>query len=100
MTEEGYAWRKLSAAKWEDVWPERLSEFAERLAITSLAGKPTIQVEVFGITRGDADRLTKNFGGAAARQTREANVKASKGKPINVRGRLSIVASEAERSAV
>jgi ribosomal protein L11 methyltransferase len=100
MTRELYAWRCLSAAKWEDVWPERLSEFADRLAITSLSGKPTIRVEVFALTRADAERLTKNFGGTSAKQKQATPLAESKRKPINVRGRLSIIASEAERPSV
>jgi len=98
MTGDRYVWRKLSAAKWEDVWPERLSEFAEHLAITAFAGRPTIRIEVFGVSRADGERLTKAFGGTSAKQTRHVPLTVTKRKPINVRGRLSIILSEAERA--
>jgi ribosomal protein L11 methyltransferase len=100
MTGELYAWRRVSTARWEDVWPERLSEFSDRLAITSLAGKPRIRVEVFAISKGDANRLTKAFGGIAAKQRRDVPVGTKQRIPINVRGRLSIVSSDSERSTV
>jgi len=100
MTGDRYVWRKLSAAKWEDVWPERLSEFAECLAITTLAGRPTIRIEVFGVSRADGERLTKAFGGKLAEQARDVPLTVTKRKPINVRGRLSIISSEAERASL
>src|SRR5215207_50089 len=101
MSRERYVWRKLSSANSEDAWPDRLSEFAERLAITTPAGKPTIRVEVFDISRKDAERLKKAFGGQSAKHTR--NLPAAGGgrtKPINIRGCLSIISSESERSLV
>jgi len=100
MTAERYVWRKLSSARWEHVWPERLQEFADRLAITALAGKPTIRVEVFALTRADGERLAKTFGGTCAKQTRETQMNsANPRKPISIRGKLSIISSEVERSA-
>ena len=94
-----YVWRKLSAAKWEDVWPERLSEFADRLVITSLAGAKTIRLEVFALTKTDAARLRRAFGGSVAAQRHDwMKVTPVPRAPINVRGKLLVVASEAERS--
>src|SRR5688572_16613881 len=99
MSRERYAWRKLSSAKWEEEWPERLSEFAERLAITTIAGKPTIRVEVFDISRKDAERLTKEFGGTSAKHTHDSSAgQSERTKPINVRGRLSIISDESQRA--
>ena len=96
-----YAWRKLSAAKWEDVWLEQLRGFADRLAITAFAGKPTIRIEVFGISQVDAMQLARTFGGTAAKQKRELAIASQEPrKPINIRGKLSIISSEAERSQV
>jgi len=95
----GYAWRKLSAAKWEDVWWDRLSEFRDRLAIVALAGARSIRVEVYAITAAEAVRLVGNFGGQAraVKQTRRAAPPADR-PPIKVRGRLVVVATERERT--
>jgi ribosomal protein L11 methyltransferase len=101
MSTERFTWRKLSAAKWEDVWPERLSQFSDRLAITSLSTGKTIRVEIFDISKRDAEKLTKEFGGSVGKHRNDwltANAKPR--APINIRGRLSIVASEAEKAAV
>jgi ribosomal protein L11 methyltransferase len=96
-----YTWRKLSAAKWEDAWPERLSEFADRLAITTLPGKKTIRLEVFTLTKRDAERLRRAFGGSVAVQRQDwLNAPAAPRAPINVRGKLLVVSSAAERDGV
>src|SRR6476469_9823852 len=100
MSGQLYAWRRLSSASSEEAWPERLSEFADRLAITSLAGKSTLRVEVFGLTRADAQRLSRTFGGTSQKQKPLQSTGAAKRKPINIRGRLRIISSEAERSSV
>jgi ribosomal protein L11 methyltransferase len=94
-----YTWRKLSAAKWEDVWPERLSEFSERLAITSLVGKKTLRVEVFELSQRDADRLVKQFGGTATKQSRDWLTKPPKPRaPLKIRGKLQVVTSAKEKT--
>jgi ribosomal protein L11 methyltransferase len=99
VSDERFKWRKLSASKWEDVWPERLSAFADRLAITTLAGRKTIRLEIFAITKRDADRLVAEFGGSVTKQTRDwLMAPPSPRPPINIRGRLFIVASEADRT--
>ena len=96
-----HVWRKLSAAKWEDVWPERLSEFADRLAITSLPNAKTIRLEVFALGKKDAERLRRAFGGTVAAQRRDwMNAPVTPRAPIKVRGKLLVVASAAERDAV
>lgn len=93
-----YVWRKLSMAKWDDVWPERLAEFVDRLAITTLAGGRTSRLEIFALTKRDATRLLKEFGGIIAKQTRDWLKGPVKPRPpINVRGRLFIVTNKTER---
>ena len=69
-----YAWRKLSGAKWEDAWLERLSEFIDRLAITALAGRKTIRLEVFALTKAQAQRLEKGFGGQVSEMRKAHSV--------------------------
>jgi ribosomal protein L11 methyltransferase len=93
-----YAWRKLSAAKWEDVWWERLGAFRERLAISALAGARTIRVEVFALSKGEAARLVRAFGGQVRTMTRAQQLPAAAVRaPIKVRDRLAVVATAEEQ---
>ena len=93
-----YVWRKLSATKWEDVWPDRLSEVADRLAITALAGRKTIRLEAFQLTKKQAEKLRRAFGGEVARQVKIKVLPAPAPRaPIRVRGKLVVVATERER---
>lgn len=95
-----YTWRKLSPTKWDDVWPERLAEFIDRLAITTLVNGRTSRLEIFALTKRDADRLVKEFGGTVTKQTRDwLTAPAKPREPINVRGRLFIVTRDDERPA-
>jgi ribosomal protein L11 methyltransferase len=92
-----YTWRKLSASKWEDVWPERLSEFTDRLAITSLANRKTLRVEIFELNKSDADRLSAQFGGSVSKQSRDWLKPAGKPRPpLNIRGKLEVVTNASE----
>lgn len=92
-----YVWRKLSPAKWDDVWPERLAEFTDRLAITTLVGGRASRIEIFALTKRDADRLAKEFGGTVTKQKRDwLKTSAKPRAPINVRGRLFVVTRKDE----
>ncbi len=97
---ERFAWRKLSAAKWEDVWVDRLSEFRDRLAIVALAGSQSIRLEAYELTGAQADRLVKTFGGQqrAMKEQRALHSPAPR-PPIKVRDKLVVVATAAERKA-
>jgi len=90
-----YTWRKLGSAKWEDEWVERLREVNDRLAITSLAGAKTIRLEAFQLTKAQATRLKKAFGGTVAEQKKQRPVAEAVTAPIRVRDRLIVVGSEA-----
>jgi ribosomal protein L11 methyltransferase len=89
-----YTWRKLGGAKWEDAWVERLREFSDRLAITALAGAKTIRLEAFQLTKAQATRLKKNFGGVIAVQKQSRTPSEAVTAPIRVRDRLVVVGSE------
>src|SRR6185436_6064981 len=93
-----YSWRKLSSSKWEDVWMDRLAGFAERLAITALAGSASIRLEIFQLRRPEAQELKKRFGGQIIEQKRErALIETKPRPPIRVRDKLVIVSTAAER---
>ena len=93
-------WRKLSAAKWEDVWWDRLSEFSDRLASTALPGAKTIRLEVFALTQAQAERLRANFGGSVSVQKTPRAVSTAVRPPIRVRAKLVVVTSARERAAL
>lgn len=95
-----YTWKKLGSAKWEDAWVERLHEVHDRLAITALAGAKTIRLEAFQLTKAQAERLKKAFGGTAAVQKMPRAVSEAVTKPIRVREKLIIVGTERERAAL
>lgn len=95
-----YTWKKLGSAKWEDAWVERLHEVRDRLAITALAGAKTIRLEAFQLTKAQAERLKKNFGGTVAVQKMPRAVAEAVTKPIRVREKLIIVGTERERAAL
>ena len=93
-------WRKLASAKWEDAWVERLAGFADRLATTGLAGAKTIRLEIFQLTKTDAEKLRRMFGGTVALQKKWSPQIAAKPRPpIRVRGKFIVVSSERERAA-
>ena len=93
-----FVWRKLSAAKWEDVWWDRLSEVADRLAISSFAGAKTIRLEAFQLTKSQAEKLRRTFGGQVAAQRKSKALPPPPPRaPIRVRGRLVVVATGRER---
>jgi ribosomal protein L11 methyltransferase len=94
-----YTWRKLGGAKWEDAWVERLREVSDRLAITALAGSKTIRLEAFQLTKAQADRLKKAFGGSVAVQKIPRAVSVAVNAPIRVRNKLVVVGSERARAA-
>ncbi|MEA3210039.1 MAG: ribosomal protein methyltransferase [Chthoniobacter sp.] len=94
-----YVWRRLSPTKWEDVWWDRLSEVGDRLAITALAGARTIRLEAFQLTRAQAEKLRRAFGGQVAVQKKLKTLPAPAPRaPIRVRGKLVVVATEPERA--
>ena len=79
---------------------ERLASFADRLAITAFAGAKTVRLEVFQLTKAEAEKLRRAFGGVIAVQKNPRAILPKRRAPIVVRGKLAIVANEAERRAV
>jgi ribosomal protein L11 methyltransferase len=95
-----YTWKKLGSAKWEDAWVERLREVHDRLAITAFAGAKTIRMEAFQLTKTQAERLRKGFGGTVALQKKQRAVSEAVRAPIKVREKLIVAGSERERAGL
>ena len=97
-----FVWRKLAAAKWEDAWSERLAWLGQRVVMIALVGRVTVRIEAYQLTRGEADLLVREFGGAvrAARLLTARELAPKPRPPLRIRGRLLIVSTEKERSLV
>ncbi len=98
---ERYVWRKLSPAKWDDVWQERLSWLGERLVIIILSGMRTLRIEAYHLTKAEADMLTKEFAGEVkvAKPFTAKDLEFIPRPPLRIRGRLAVVGSEADKAA-
>jgi ribosomal protein L11 methyltransferase len=89
-------WTKLTTAKWEDAWIERLQCLGPgRLAIFSLPGSRRIRIEAYGLNTRDAARLVAAFGGQVRKMARghPAPAAADDPAPLLIRDRLVVVRS-------
>ena len=95
-----FVWRKLSAAKWEDAWQERLAWLGQRLVMIAFAGHSTVRIEAHQLTRKEADLLMGKFGGAvrSAKPLTARDIEPRPRPPLRVRGRLLVVSTEKERT--
>jgi len=88
------SWRKLTSAKWEDAWLERLQFVGPtRLIVVRLPNRKSLRIEAYALTRKEADGLVRQFGG----QIREIKDKPISEpvarKPLAIRDRLWVVDS-------
>jgi ribosomal protein L11 methyltransferase len=94
-------WRKLTSAKWEDAWVERLACVdRSRLAITTLPGGKAIRIEVYALAPKEGAALISRFGG----QLRTIKDRAFAGQetrrePIRIREKLVVTSSEKQGQA-
>jgi ribosomal protein L11 methyltransferase len=100
MSTNYFVWRKLSQAKWDDAWQERLGWLGQRLIIVAISGKKTTRVEAWQVTKDEADALLKEFGGQV-RPMKPMTVKDLEPvprPPLRIRGKFVVVSSEKERA--
>ncbi|MGB8355256.1 MAG: 50S ribosomal protein L11 methyltransferase [Chthoniobacteraceae bacterium] len=96
-------WRKLTSAKWEDSWVERLG-FANksRLAIISLPGGKAIRIEVYALSKKEGAGLVKQFGGQL--RTLQDRIfthqSDSTREPIRIRQEIIVVSSARQKKSV
>lgn len=94
-------WRKLSSAKWEDAWLERLSFVdPQRIVVSAFPGKKTIRIEVYDLSKSDAKRLLERLGGQV-RDLKKRDFVAENTAPrppLKIRGKLVVVRSENEKA--
>jgi ribosomal protein L11 methyltransferase len=95
-----FVWRKLSPAKWEDVWQERLGWLGQRLVLILLAGYKTLRIEAHQLTRPEANALKREFGGAvrAAKPLTAQDLQPERRPPLKI-GRKLVIVSDARDCA-
>ncbi len=95
-------WRKLTTAKWEDAWVERLTFLAERLAIMALPGGKSIRIEAYALSKKEGAALLKRFGGELRTLNERVftHQKSTSRGPIRIREKLVVVDSEKQRGAM
>jgi ribosomal protein L11 methyltransferase len=95
-------WRKLTTAKWEDAWVERLTFLSERLAIMALPGGKSIRIEAYALSKKEGVALLNKFGGEL--RTLDERVfthqKSTSRGPIRIREKLVVVDSEKQRTSM
>jgi ribosomal protein L11 methyltransferase len=94
-------WRKLTSAKWEDAWVERLSFLdPSRLAIFALRGAKSIRIEAYDLKKGEAQQLVKRFGGQLRelKKTDFVSANSAPRPPLLIRDKRVIVRSEKEKA--
>lgn len=92
-----FSWRKLTASQWGDAWVERLAFLGpQRVMLIEFPNAPKVRVEAHGLTAKEAEDLVKHFGGKVFEMKIPTSYEPEPRPPINVRGRLLVLSSEAE----
>ena len=87
-----WSWNKLSTAKWEDAWSERIAGNPNAV-ITKIKGGKTVRITVYCDDEEDALALKKYFGGTVREiktQDWVATQKREKRPPLKIRDALVI----------
>lgn len=85
-------WRKLTSAKWEDAWIERLQFVGPtRLAVVRLPSRKSLRIEAYALTRKEADGLVTQFGGQIREIKDKPIAEPVPRKPLAIRDRLWVV---------
>ena len=96
-------WRKLTSAKWEDAWLERLAFLGpQRIAVVGLPGARTLRIEAYALLKKEGVALVKQFGGQLRTIASRALVyqQPATREPIRIREKMLVVASEKQHASV
>lgn len=95
-----FVWRKLSPAKWEDVWQERLGWLGQRLVLFVLRGYKTLRIEAHQLTKAEADQLKREFHGdiRPAKPLTAADLEPQRRPPLKIGRRLAIIGQAEDRA--
>ncbi len=85
-----HRWTRLTTAKWEDSWAERLSFLGpDRVAFTTWPNGKTVRIEAF-VEEITAAKLVSEFGGKVAKAPLWTGDPVTPRAPLQIRGRLTV----------
>ncbi len=83
-------WTRLTTAKWEDSWAERLTFLGpDRVAFVTWPNGKTVRIEAF-VDEETAERLVREFGGKVAQAKLWTGDPVAVRAPLRIRGRLTV----------
>ncbi len=89
-----YRWTRLTTAKWEDSWAERLTFLGpDRVAFITWPNGNTVRIEAF-VDEPTAARLVKEFGGKVTKARLWTGDPVTPRAPLQIRGRLTVFPDE------
>ncbi|MGF1656624.1 MAG: 50S ribosomal protein L11 methyltransferase [Verrucomicrobiales bacterium] len=96
-TDRVFQWQRLASNRWADAWEERLRALvgAQRVVLISRPGQRFVQLHAYGLSRREAESLTKNFGGKFRSQVKVDWTKQEPQRaPLKISNRLRVVWTE------
>jgi ribosomal protein L11 methyltransferase len=95
-----FTWSRRTTATTADGWFETLAHLGPmRVMLTQNAGSSSAQVQAHGLTQAEARALETEHGGKISEATWLTKSNPPQRAPIRVRGRFSVVSTEAEKKA-
>ncbi|RFC42383.1 MAG: ribosomal protein L11 methyltransferase [Verrucomicrobia bacterium] len=100
LAEHRFTWSRRTTATAAESWFETLSHLGPmRVMVTQNAGSTSAQIQAHGLTQSEAGALAAEYGGKISEATWLTKTNSPQRAPIRVRGRFSVVSTEAERTA-
>jgi len=95
-----FTWSRRTTATTAEGWFETLAHLGPmRVMLTQNAGSSSAQVQAHGLTQSEASALAAEHGGKISEATWLTKSNPPQRAPIRVRGRFSVVSTEAEKTA-
>lgn len=95
-----FTWSRRTTATTAEGWFETLAHLGPmRVMLTQNAGSSSAQVQAHGLTQSEASALATEHGGKISEATWLTKSNPPQRAPIRVRGRFSVVSTEAEKTA-
>ncbi|MGC1481007.1 MAG: 50S ribosomal protein L11 methyltransferase [Chthoniobacterales bacterium] len=89
-----FRWTRLTSAKWEDSWAERLTFLGEdRVAFITWPDQRRVRIEAF-VDERTGEKLVREFGGKLSKAKLWTGDPVQPRAPLNIRGRLRVFPDE------